>query len=60
MLVQPVVAEVKKVKKEEISKTAVIYEVKPLEAGQDMKAMEAAIREWVTSLRTPVAPSIPN
>ncbi len=45
MLVQPVVAEVKKVKKEEISKTAVIYEVKPLEAGQDMKAMEAAIRE---------------
>jgi elongation factor 1-beta len=37
-------AEEKKEKKVEISKTAVIYDVKPIEAGQDMKAMEDAIR----------------
>ena len=36
--------EEKKVKKEEIAKSAVIYEVKPIEAGQDMKAIEASIR----------------
>lgn len=37
-------AEAKKEKKVELNKTAVIYEVKPIEAGQDMKELEAAIR----------------
>ena len=37
-------AEPKKEKKVELNKTAVIYEVKPNEAGQDMKELEAAIR----------------
>ncbi len=34
----------KKAKKVVIAKTLCMYEVKPLEAGQDMKAMEAALR----------------
>lgn len=36
--------EKKKEKKVELNKSGVIYEVKPVEAGQDMKALEAAIR----------------
>jgi len=36
--------EEKKVKKEEIAKSSLVYEVKPLEAGQDMQELDRRIR----------------